>query len=125
MSKDSSQRGKLIGQIMVALFVPGVNAVQMAFDRSLQQQSNLRIAFALAAYRSEHNNYPSQLTELAPKYLRQVPLDLFSGKTLPYSTSGGGYLLYSVGPNGKDDQARAYDDEPAGDDIRVRIPTEK
>ena len=33
-----------------------------------------------------------------------------------------GYLLYSFGLNGKDDEGRWADDQPQGDDIRVRVP---
>jgi hypothetical protein len=34
-----------------------------------------------------------------------------------------GYLLYSLGPNGIDDQGRGFNDEPPGrDDISVRMP---
>jgi hypothetical protein len=33
-----------------------------------------------------------------------------------------GYLFYSVGINGKDEEGRFTDDDPPGDDVRVRIP---
>jgi hypothetical protein len=33
-----------------------------------------------------------------------------------------GYLLYSVGVNGKDDGGRQFDDDPPGDDLSVRMP---
>jgi hypothetical protein len=59
---------------------------------------------------------------LTPKYLAQVPRDLFSGKPLIYRPAGNGYLLYSVGVNGKDEGGRSSDDEPAGDDLSVRMP---
>ena len=80
------------------------------------------MAFALAAYRADHGHYPEKLGELAPKYLAAVPDDLFSGKALIYRTEGKGYLLYSVGANGRDDGGRWIDDDPPGDDLRVRMP---
>ena len=39
-----------------------------------------------------------------------------------YRPSDNGYLLYSVGVNGKDDGGRTYDDNPPGDDPAVRMP---
>jgi hypothetical protein len=59
---------------------------------------------------------------LAPKYLKRIPSDLFSGQALIYRPNEDGYLLYSVGVNGKDEDGRGHDDEPAGDDLSVRIP---
>ena len=59
---------------------------------------------------------------MAPKYLAAVPGDLFSGKALVYRPAAGGYLLYSVGVNGKDEDGHRYDDDPPGDDPRVRMP---
>ena len=76
----------------------------------------------MAAYRADTGRYPARLAELAPKYLAAVPDDLFAGKPLVYRPSEAGYLLYSVGINGKDDGGRWTDDDPPGDDLRVRMP---
>jgi hypothetical protein len=60
-----------------------------------------------------------------PKYLPAAPVELFRKEPLVYKRDGDGYLLYSVGPNGKDDEARTRDDMPAGDDLIVRSPSRK
>ena len=62
-----------------------------------------RLAFALAAYHADHGTYPAKLADLAPKYVAEVPKDIFNASELHYRPEGGGYLLYSVGVNGKDD----------------------
>ena len=111
-----------IGNIVICLFLPGFDKVQTAQDRVEQSRRNLYVAFALAAYRADTDRYPAKLDELAPKYLTTVPGDLFSGRPLIYRPNAAGYLLYSVGPNGIDDGGRFYDDDPAGDDIGVRMP---
>jgi hypothetical protein len=115
-------RGQFLGDFLMGLLVPAVLKVQFAHDRNEQTQRNLHVAFALAQYRSEHGHYPKRLAALAPLYLAEVPGDLFAGKALTYRPSDNGYLLYSVGMNGQDDQGRSYDDEPPGDDIRVLLP---
>ena len=114
--------GKAIGDVMVSLMMPATRKVQNAFDRSEQVQGNLQVAFALAGYHREHGRYPANLEDLAPKYLAAVPNDLFSGKALIYRPAKKGYLFYSVGVNGKDEGGRSYDDDPPGDDLRVRMP---
>ena len=85
-------------------------------------QHNVQVAFALAAYRADSGHFPTNLADLAPKYLTTIPCDLFSGKPLIYRPTADGYLLYSVGLNGADDGGRFHDDNPPGDDIGVRMP---
>jgi hypothetical protein len=114
-----------LGDAFAILLMPAVNKVQDAEHRNVQLQQNLHLAFALAAYQREHGRYPATLDALAPKYLPQIPNDLFSGKALIYRPSEKGYLLYSVGVNGQDDGGRSYEDDPAGDDLTVRMPLPK
>jgi hypothetical protein len=122
-AKDAAKaKGRAVGTILVSLLLPRWDKVQQAADRAEQTQANLRLAFALALYRAENGRYPAKLAALAPKYLAAVPSDLFSGKPLIYRPSEKGYLLYSVGPNGKDDGGQGYADDPPGDDLAVRMP---
>jgi hypothetical protein len=113
---------KAIGDVLIGLLVPAVRKVQSSQDRAEQVERNLHVAFALAAYRRDEGRYPARLADLAPKYLAAVPDDLFAGRPLAYRPSGAGYLLYSVGVNGKDEGGRWTDDDPPGDDLRVRMP---
>ncbi len=96
------------------------------------------LAFALAGYRSDHGRYPPSLKDLSPAYIAEVPKDPFTGEDLHYRTPGAGYLLYSVGPNGRDDGGKNTADDgdkwlhetdaskiPDYDDIAIRTPEEK
>src|SRR5262249_5839513 len=123
--KSAKAFGKSIGDTFICLTFSSLLHLQKSVERTEQRHANLRVAFALAAYRSEHGRYPAKLNELAPKYLAKVPGDLFSGKALVYRPSEKGYLLYSVGVNGKDDEGRGDDDDPPGDDLAVRMPLPK
>jgi hypothetical protein len=120
--KDGKARGAALGDLIIILAMPALYRVQNASDRIQQTQNNLHLAFALARYRCVHGNYPKSLDALAPKYLPRIPQDIFSGKPLIYRPSETGYLLYSVGPNGKDDGGRGPDDDPSGDDLVIRMP---
>jgi hypothetical protein len=82
----------------------------------------LHLAIALAAYQCDNGRYGEKLDDLAPKYLASVPEDLFTGKPLVYRPLGNGYVLYSVGVNGKDEGGRSAGDDPSGDDLSVRMP---
>jgi hypothetical protein len=120
--KPDKMVGKALGDVLISLLMPAARKVQNAHDRIEQVQRNLHVAFALAAYHQDHLRYPVALDDLAPRYLSAVPGDLFSGKALIYRPSAKGYLLYSVGVNGEDEGGRSFDDDPAGDDLPVRMP---
>ena len=81
-----------------------------------------QLGFALSAYRADHAAFPESLDVLAPKYIAQVPKDLYTDQPLRYKRQGDGFLLYSVGPNGADDGGRTVASQPPGDDIALQIP---
>jgi hypothetical protein len=124
LGKDNAGKtvGKAVSDVLIGMMLPSTRKVQNAADRAEQVQRDLYVAFALAAYRLDTGRYPAKLEELAPKYLAEVPGDLFSGQALVYRPAENGYLFYSVGVNGKDDGGRQADDDPPGDDVRVRMP---
>lgn len=93
-----------------------------AAHRGEQLRVNLSAALALAEYRAEFERYPERLAELTPGLLPAVPLDRFAGRPLAYRRRKDGYLLYSVGPNGRDVGGRDATAYPPGDDIAVRMP---
>jgi hypothetical protein len=119
---DPKEAGKVMGDVLIRLFLPATRQIQDRNDQAAQIQRNLHLAFALAAYHCDNGRYPDKLDDLAPKYSPAIPDDLFSGKPLIYRSTEKGYLFYSVGPNSKDDEGRWRDDDPPGDDIGVRMP---
>ena len=91
-----------------------------AEGRSFARHQNVRAAIGLAAYHHDHGRYPKQLSQLRPKYMKQLPTVHYSGKPLIYKPTDDGYLVYSVGPNGKDDNGHSLDGK--GDDMILRVP---
>ncbi len=105
-----------VAETLISLLLPAVRQAMRADDRTIQRMQNLEVAFALSAWRSEHDSYPQSLADLAPKYLATVPTDLFTDQPLRYELTPDGYRFYSLGENGKDDDGRSFDDNPRGDD---------
>lgn len=115
---------KWMGEILVTLFLPAVAATQNADDRMSMQWDLTKLAFALAAYHADHGSYPTKLADLVPKYVTELPKDIFNNDNeLHYTRETDGYLLYSFGSNGKDDGGKDNED---WDDLTVRMsPTAK
>jgi hypothetical protein len=119
-----------VGQIILIMFLPPA-AMEYNLDAGPAMTRDLtKLAFALAAYRADHGSYPARLADLAPKYVREVPKDVFNDAELHYRREGKGYCLYSVGHNGKDDGGKGIvngnrNDESMKkdwDDMVIRVP---
>ena len=75
------------------------------------QNALLLTALALRAYKLDHGADPLTLSALVPGYLQAVPADPFAlSGPLHYKHLGMKPLLYSVGPDGKDDGGKTIFD---------------
>ena len=104
----------LPADIMMAIVTTMVD--RMWFSDVLCQTRNglLTATLALQAYREDHGGYPQKLSDLAPDYLGKVPDDLFALKgPLRYRRDRVRYVLWSVGPDGKDDGGKPVADPKA------------
>jgi hypothetical protein len=111
-----------IADILVSLLLPAAGQIQNAEDRATQHDRNLRVATALALYRSEHDGqYPETLDALSPQYLDEVPDDLFTGEALRYRLEAGGFVLYSPGRDGIDNGGIDSGKAGNGDDLVIRF----
>jgi hypothetical protein len=116
----------LSGEWLMSLFLPSVTRVHAKHTAAEMRLGLTRAALALSAYKSDIGRYPAALDALAPKYLEQIPPDLFTNQPLTYRPvpDGTSYLLYSRGPNMTDDGGK--DEGPSTrpatppDDIAVR-----
>jgi hypothetical protein len=117
-----------------------INHSCVFFEQQRQVYLDLvNLAFGLAGYRCDHGNYPTRLAQLCPEYIDELPLDAFGGDDLHYQREEAGYLLYSAGPNMRDDGGHnfiaehedwsdhesATDQEKAADDIAIRTPAKR
>ena len=74
----------------------------------------------MAAHKAEKGRYPEKLAALVPTYLKEIPEDHSADKPLIYRRHGKGCIVYSIGPNMKDDGG-SKDDDQDKDDIAVSV----
>jgi hypothetical protein len=86
-----------------AIFLPVFSGGHAKQDQLIAEAAIMRGALALRAYQIERGKYPDSLAQLRAAGGWEIPEDPFSGKELIYRRQGQDYLLYSVGPNFKDD----------------------
>jgi hypothetical protein len=101
--------------VLVSTMVPALGRVTTKEASGLARLRLAQTALALEQFRlANANRYPDALTELSPKFLPAVPEDPFDGQPLRYRKAGEGYLIYSVGPDLKDDGGAR---KPGTDDL--------
>jgi len=114
-----------MSNILVGLLVPAVQAAVSAEIRNDARMGVTLTACALQAYHRDNNRYPDSLAALGGVYIKKLPEDPFRGKSLIYRLQAKGFLLYSVGPNLKDEGGKGRDDDNGTrnftDDIRFKI----
>jgi hypothetical protein len=129
-----STRSDLIGSVFAALMMPALDAASNAEDRTNSVLALTQLAAAIAVYRTSHDAYPEKIEALVPAVINKLPVDFFLGKPFVYKRLNKGYLIYTVGLNGKDDagsnemssfEGRPLDDlDPTeADGLREKIPT--
>lgn len=114
-----------VARAVAAYLIPDVKKVAETHDAARMAFEVEKTALALACHKARHGRRPARLDELVGDLLKEVPADVFSGKPLVYRPEGEGYVLYSVGINGRDDGGEKDDSsygEKTPDDIAVRVP---
>jgi len=127
-SERRKQTGRDIGRSLVSLMMPSIGSGYVDGHEEAPMRSRLlHVAVALALQEAETGRFPAKLTELAPKHLKAVPTDRFSGKALVYKREGNRCVVYSVGENLKDDgginnrEDEDVERENEKDDIVIRF----
>jgi hypothetical protein len=113
------------GDFIADKLVPSIN-LALARERTALQRTDLaQLAFALAADHADHHAYPDSLDPLLFAYLPALPKDRFADAPLHYHATADTYLVYSIGPNLKDDAGRdrtTSKQTPPPDDIAISLP---
>jgi hypothetical protein len=76
------------------------------FEWPATQLALLEVALAVRLYRLKHGRYPADLRAVRRQWLPSIPLDQWD-QPVAYRLKGGKPLVYSLGPDGKDDRGLA------------------
>ncbi len=98
--------------IPIGLFGPAALGLAVARQERWQQWLDVaQVSIALEQHRRAHGTWPKTLAALTPDLLDVVPPDRFDGKPLKYRLIDGQPALYSVGPDGDDDDGQWLEDD--------------
>lgn len=80
-------------------------------------------AVAVERYRREKRHWPDGWADLVPGFLREVPADPYDGAPLRYGRLGDGVVVYSLGPDRRDDGGSLSRSSPSplGTDVGFRL----
>jgi hypothetical protein len=142
-SLPADKRSAVFASAMIGLLAPAVRTTTSVQDRANTTLDITRLAAALTVYRVERGQYPDKLDDLVPGTLATLPVDAFNAKPFNYRRDGAGYILYSLGANGNDDDGfgpfelardtsdrlntsqparRPTQPRPNSDDLTLRLP---
>lgn len=92
------------------IVLPDFNRLRRQRDQALARVALARCGLALAEYRRQAGSFPTSLADAERTAGRTLPRDPLTGQDLVYRPHGTGYLLYSLGLNGRDDGGRNASD---------------
>jgi hypothetical protein len=93
---------------------PALSDIGRSYAYAQTLLDETRLACALERHRLANGNYPASLDPLAPAFLPVLPRDVMNGEPLHYRLGDdGGYVLYSVGWNLRDDGGKSEPDRSA------------
>jgi hypothetical protein len=78
-------------------------------DQALADLARAQIGLALVAYHNETGQWPESLAQVRLTVKWDLPLDPSSGNDFVYRREGAGWVLYSIGPDLKDNGGTAQD----------------
>ncbi|MFO1461219.1 MAG: hypothetical protein U1G08_17680 [Verrucomicrobiota bacterium] len=101
---------------LAEMLLPALYQTTAKADRLLVVSRLSEVACALERYRLQHHKYPETLEALSPTFLTAVPKDPCTAKAFQYRrTDPDHFVLYSLGPNGRDDGGTFNTDESKAD----------
>lgn len=116
--------------VLFSIFLPAVERIiKYSYRNKADVQATLSI-IAILRYKQDTGVYPEDWEQLiADAYLKELPMDPYSEKTLVYKKTGDSFVLYSLGPDFDDDggvenpeDSQKRRQEGPGDEIFWPVP---
>jgi len=90
--------------IFAAVLLPALSRATTEDTKCVARLRTARAALAVERYRLKYGRLPESVKALVPEFLPQSIADPFDGQPLRYLRQETGYIVYSVGEDGVDDQ---------------------
>jgi hypothetical protein len=104
------------------LLLPPFKSVSRATVRADAEHAVAIAALAAARYRAAKGKLPRDLSQLTSEFVQTPLIDPYDGKPIRAIVRDGELVLYSIGPDGKDQQGEAFDDAKETGDLTFRLP---
>lgn len=103
--------------VLTSMVVPALDKylTRVAMDEAIR--AGALTGIAVDRYRLDHGAFPATLDALVPQYLDDVPPDPFDGHPLRFIVRNDEALVYSVGPDLKDDAGAPFDEQKKTGDM--------
>jgi ABC-type transport system involved in multi-copper enzyme maturation permease subunit len=116
LARQGTVSSLLVEQYLLRWFLP-------TLQRSQAKVRCTIVALAVERYRRAHGRWPDSLSALIPKFLEKVPIDLYDGQPLRYRRLADGVVIYSVGPDRRDDGGKINrkNENMRGTDLGIQL----
>lgn len=105
LHKENNDPEKVLAEMtkndpLWSILTPAVVKISNIYYRERTDSAALIVTIAILRYKAEKNEYPASLEKLvAAGYIKEVPIDPFSGNPLVYKRTADNFILYGVGEN--------------------------
>jgi len=99
----------VLGNILLEAMVPALERISLQCHSVRASVQAMITIMAILRYEKSTGRYPDDLEDLVTGgYLKEVPIDPYSGGCLLYKRTQKEFVLYSVGPNFEDDGGQIF-----------------
>jgi hypothetical protein len=108
----------LTDYFLFTMLLPAMGKIDVSQTCGRQDRDLALLSLALSAYRAKQGAYPGRLADVQAQ-AGGIGRDLFTGDTLVYRKQESGYLLYSLGPDLKDNGGQRLENTSKPGDVSV------
>jgi hypothetical protein len=118
---------RLTSRVLLGLLIPPAPALMNSAGHALEtNRSMFNLSMSLCEYRAGQKMFPETLGKLAPEYIGRIPVDDFGRREFVYRKTDTGFLLYSLGKNGRDDGGEGWSEQnEEADDVVIQVSAVK